>query len=133
MSECNCSCSGNCASNEAVSNVYACAGASNVGKISLDLAIALHLRNSYSMGCASGVGADICGFKEAAVESKTEHLLIDGCPVSCLKKMFASKGITNFRHIIVTTMGVVKEPVFDYDPQIIEILLDQIESEEGAD
>ena len=85
------------------------------------------------MGCASGVGADICGFKEAAAGSGTEHLLIDGCPVSCLKKMFEDKGIANFRHIIVTGMGVVKEPIFDYDPKIIENLLDQIESGEGVE
>jgi uncharacterized metal-binding protein len=123
MAECKCSCSGNCAVNTAQSNVFACAGASNVGKLSVDLAIELHKLNSYRMGCASGVGADICGFKEATEGNEVANLIIDGCGVSCLKQMFAKKGISNFRHIILTEMGIRKESDFNYDQQEIKRLI----------
>ncbi|MBW6515135.1 MAG: putative zinc-binding protein [Candidatus Cloacimonetes bacterium] len=132
MTECNCSCSSACAVNTAHSNVYACAGASNVGKISVELAIALHKANKYRMGCAAGVGADICGFKEAAEETETANLVIDGCAVSCLKNMFDKKEIGNYQHIILTEFGIEKEPHFDYDQNVIKRLVEQIDDVKRA-
>ncbi len=128
MAECKCNCSGtsSCASNAAHGKVYACAGASNVGKISMDLAIALHTENRYQMSCAAGVGADICGFTDGAKTEDTMNLLIDGCPVGCLKQMFDNKGISNYDHIVVTEMGVTKEGVFTYKDGLIQALMMQI-------
>jgi len=94
--------------------------------MSLELAIALHRQNSYQMSCATGVGADICGFTESAKDENTTNLLIDGCPIGCLKMMFDKKGITNYNHVIVTQMGIRKEGTFDYDPEIIPQLLKKI-------
>lgn len=128
MAECKCSCSGtsSCASNAAPGKVYACAGASNVGKISMDLAIAMHQKNRYQMSCAAGVGADICGFTDGAKAESTMNLLIDGCPVGCLKQMFDNKGIENYDHIVITEMGISKNGNFVYDSAIIANLLNQI-------
>jgi uncharacterized metal-binding protein len=50
-SKCSCNGAGSCAANDAPAKVYACAGASNVGKMSLDLAIALHEARAYNMSC----------------------------------------------------------------------------------
>ncbi len=128
MAECKCSCSGtsSCASNAAHGKVYACAGASNVGKISMDLAIVLHQENRYQMSCAAGVGADICGFTEGAKSDDQINLLIDGCPVGCLKQMFDKKGITNYDHIVITELGVEKNGVFSYDAAIIPRLVSEL-------
>lgn len=128
MAECKCNCSGSsaCASNAAKGKVYACAGASNVGKISMDLAIALHQENRYQMSCAAGVGADICGFTDGAKSEDTMNLLIDGCPVGCLKQMFDHKGISNYDHIVVTELGIGKNGEFGYDSAIIPKLLTEL-------
>ena len=131
MSDCKCSCScgsgeSSCATNEAVKAVYPCSGASNVGKMSYDLAIALHQKNKYKMSCTAGVGADICGFTDAAKSEDTANLLIDGCPVSCVKHMFDNKGITNYDHIVITEMGIKKDGNFDFEPEVIDNLLNQI-------
>ncbi|MDD3579072.1 MAG: putative zinc-binding protein [Candidatus Cloacimonetes bacterium] len=131
MSEkkCSCGCSDNssgCATSASSRSVYACAGASNVGKISYELAIELHNRGEYGISCAVGVGADLCGFVEGASKSNHTNLLIDGCPVGCLKQMFDNKGIDNYDHIIVTEMGIAKEGNFDYDPAVIAELTTQI-------
>ncbi|MDZ4182859.1 MAG: putative zinc-binding protein [Candidatus Cloacimonadaceae bacterium] len=128
MSKCACSCGTSCATNSATSSVYACAGASNVGKMSLDLAIKLHQNHKYRMSCAAGVGADICGFTDAAKAEDNSNLLIDGCPVGCLKQMFDAKGIGNYDHVVITEMGIAKNGEFDYEPQIIDDLLTQIDS-----
>lgn len=126
MGECKCNCSGGCASNTATKTVYACAGASNVGKIAYDLGIALHEQGLYKLGCASGVGGSIGGFIDSAKSEDNTNLLIDGCPVGCLKKMFDTKDISNYDHIVITEMGVKKEGVFTYDKEIIPRLINEI-------
>lgn len=123
-----CNCTGSCASNSATKAVYACAGASNVGKYSYELAIALHERSSHSLGCATGVGADICGFTCSAKEEGKVNLLIDGCPVACLKVMFENKCISNYDHIVLTEMGIAKEGTFETDPATVKDLLNQIDA-----
>ncbi|HOH98292.1 MAG TPA: putative zinc-binding protein [Candidatus Cloacimonadota bacterium] len=126
MAECKCGCTSSCASNDAPAKVYACAGASNAGKISMDLAIALHREGRYQMSCATGVGADICGFTEAAKTEGKLNLLIDGCPVGCLKTMFDNKGITNYDHIVLTEMGITKSGDFSYEQGLIDDLMVQL-------
>jgi uncharacterized metal-binding protein len=133
-SKCGCGCScgdsgpgdGGCVTNEAPSSVYACAGASNVGKISFDLAIALHQAGRYQMGCSVCVGAGDCSCGEVVDASAPRDLLIDGCKVGCLAKMFDRQGKTHYRHAIVTQMGVRKLPTFDYDPALLGRLLDKL-------
>ncbi|MCK9309675.1 MAG: putative zinc-binding protein [Candidatus Cloacimonetes bacterium] len=134
--ECSCSCgcgsdeSGDCSSgcvaNSAPTKVYACAGASNVGVISFDLTKALHTANKYEMGCSTCIGAGDCGCGGTVTPDGKKDLLIDGCKVACLKKMFDKKGISNFNHVVVTQLGVKKEGTFDYDPSLIQKLMDKI-------
>lgn len=135
--ECGCSCScgssdssDGCVSNSAPTKVYACAGASNVGVISFELTKALHLANKYEMGCSTCIGAGDCGCGGTVTKDGRKDLLIDGCKVACLKMMFEKKGITNFNHVIVTQMGVRKEPTFACDPSTLEMLLKKL-SDQG--
>lgn len=134
MSDCGCSCSNGtasscsdgCVSNYAPTKVYACGGASNVGVISFDLTKALHLAGKYEMGCSTCIGAGDCGCGGTATPDGQKDLLIDGCKVACLKKMFEKKGITNFKHVIVTQLGVKKEATFDYDRDLIDKLIEKL-------
>jgi len=130
---CSCSCNCNtgegtskCVTNLAENKVYACGGASNVGMISLELAKTLHLENHYKMGCASGVAAGEFEVENIIQQEGNQDLVIDGCPISCLQKLFEQKGIEGFKHIIVTEFGINKEATFDFDPAIIKQLIDKI-------
>ncbi len=130
MSDCGCSCgtsncSEGCVTNSAPSKVYACGGASNVGVISFDLTKALHLAGKYEMGCSTCIGAGDCGC--GGTEDGQKDLLIDGCKVACLKKMFEKRGINRFNHVIVTQLGVKKEATFEYETSLIEKLMEQLE------
>ncbi len=120
------SCSDGCVTNDAPVSVYACAGASNVGVISFELTKALHLAGKYKMGCSTCIGAGDCGCGGTVTPEGKKDLLIDGCKVACLRKMFEKKGITEFNHVIVTQMGVKKEGTFDYDKDIIEKLMHKL-------
>jgi len=107
--------------------VYACGGASNVGVITFDLTKALHVAGKYEMGCSTCIGAGDCGCGGTETPDGKKDLLIDGCKVACLKKMFENKGITNFNHVIVTQLGVKKEATFDYDCDLIDKLMEDLE------
>ncbi len=130
-STCSCSCGTDCGDQSCVSNsspssVYACAGASNVGIISLELAKALHNVDKYKMGCSVCVAVGDCGCGDTIDESRPRDLLIDGCKVGCLKKIFDKLGKTHYNHIIVNQLGVKKEPTFDYAPELISELVAKI-------
>lgn len=135
MSECSCSCSGGsdsscsegCVSNSAPTKVYACAGASNVGVISFELTKALHTAGKYEMGCSTCIGAGDCGCGGTVTPEGKKDLLIDGCKVACLRKMFENKGITEFNHVIVTQLGVKKEGSFEIEPGLIRTLMEKID------
>ncbi len=120
------SCSEGCVTNDAPTSVYACAGASNVGVISFDLTKALHLAGKYKMGCSTCIGSGDCGCGGTETADGRKDLLIDGCKVACLKKMFEKKGITNVNHVIVTQLGIRKEGTFNYDPAIIPDLMQKL-------
>ncbi len=135
MSECSCDCSCNsgincssgCVDNDAPASVYACAGASNVGIISFELTKALHMAGKYKMGCSVCVGAGDCSCGSVTDSEQPKDLLIDGCAVACLKKMFDKQGKTHYNHVIVTQLGIKKEGIFSYPPDTIEILMQKLD------
>ncbi len=97
-------CSGN---NGKTVLLYACSGGSNVAEISDRAARELMFRGCGTMFCLAGLGADIQGMVQAAKDADL-NLVIDGCPVECAKKIFDRHGITNYRHIRVTDLGIEK-------------------------
>ena len=123
-------CTEGCVSNDAPTSVYACAGASNVGVISFELTKALHSAGKYKMGCSVCVGGNDCGCGGTVTPDGKKDLLIDGCKVGCLKKMFEQKGITEFNHVIVTQLGVRKEGTFEIEEGLLDRLLSKL-SERG--
>lgn len=120
---CGDSCSDACVTNDAPTSVYACAGASNVGKISFELAMELHEKGHYKMGCSVCVGAGDCGCGGTVTLTGKKDLLLDGCKVACLKTMFIKKGINNFDHVIITQLGVRKEGTFKIPPHVLPQLM----------
>ncbi len=87
--------------------VYACSGAANVAEISDRAARELMSVGCGSMFCLAGLGADVQGMVQTARDADV-NLLIDGCPMECAKKTFDRHGITNYRHIKVTDLGIEK-------------------------
>ncbi len=94
MSNCKCSCS--CSSSKQM--VYACSGASDVGELTDKIARRMAKANNTpggcisGMGCLAGIGADLSGMVESA-KLANQIIAIDGCSVSCAKKLLEAKGI----------------------------------------
>ena len=130
---CSCSCNCNtenddssCVTNSAKTKVYACVGASNVGVISFELAKALHQANHYQMGCTAGFLTGVFEIENKMQEEGNQDLMIDGCPIACLQKLFEQNGIKGCKHIIVTDFGINKEATLDFDPGLIKQLAEKI-------
>jgi uncharacterized metal-binding protein len=58
------------------------------------------------MTCLSAIGAGLSGFIESA-KCAEKNIVIDGCPVSCGKKIFEKAGLS-FQHFITTDYNVQK-------------------------
>ena len=87
--------------------LYACSGGANVAEISDKAARELMFAGCGTMFCLAGLGADIPGMVQTARDADV-NLVIDGCPMECAKKTFDRHGLTNYRHIKVTDLGIEK-------------------------
>lgn len=102
--------------------LYACSGAADVGQIADMTARKLAKDKFGSMSCLAGIGAGLPGFLDSAKES--ENIVIDGCPVSCGKKMFENHGLS-VTEIILTQQGLVKgstPPTADVVERMAEVI-----------
>lgn len=100
MSECCCS------ENDRVRLIYACSGAANTGFLADQVARNLAGSDGAKMTCLAAMGARLSGFLESA-KSASANIMLDGCSVSCGKKVFADLGI-GFDHYVITDYGVEK-------------------------
>ncbi|MCX7749674.1 MAG: putative zinc-binding protein [Clostridia bacterium] len=90
--------------------VFACSGGgANVGQISNNAALEITKEGKAKMYCLAGLGGHIPGIIEAAKQAK-KVIVVDGCPVSCAKKMVEHVGIHIDRYIVVTEEGIEKTP-----------------------
>jgi uncharacterized metal-binding protein len=87
--------------------LYACSGGANVAEISDRTAREMMFHGQGTMFCLAGLGGDIQGMVQTARDADV-NLIIDGCPMECAKKVFDRHGITNYRHIRVTDLGIEK-------------------------
>ena len=86
--------------------LYACSGGANVAEISDRAARQLMFDGSGTMFCLAGLGAGIAGMVQTAKDADI-NLVIDGCPMDCVKKLFEKTGIP-FAYVRVTDLGIEK-------------------------
>jgi uncharacterized metal-binding protein len=87
--------------------LYACSGGANVAEIADRAARELMFSGCGTMFCLAGLGADIPDMVQKA-RAVDLNLVIEGCPMDCSKKIFDRHGLTNYRQIKVTDLGIEK-------------------------
>ncbi|MCX7024292.1 MAG: putative zinc-binding protein [Spirochaetes bacterium] len=97
-----CSCGGDRETNL----IYACSGAANTGLLADQVMRTLNRDKVGSSTCLAAMGADLSGFLQSA-RNATRNIVLDGCKVSCGKKIFEKNGIP-FQHCIMTDFDVEK-------------------------
>lgn len=86
--------------------IYSCSGAANTGKLADEIARRLAKEGIGKMTCLVSLGAGLPKFLEE-VKVADELIVIDGCPISCGKLIFAKLG-TPIRHFATTEEGIEK-------------------------
>jgi uncharacterized metal-binding protein len=87
--------------------IYACSGGANVAEIADRVARELMFEGKGAMFCLAGLGADIDGMVQTARDADL-NVVIDGCGVDCAKKTFDRHGLSNYKQIRVTDLGIEK-------------------------
>jgi uncharacterized metal-binding protein len=102
--------------------LYACSGGANVAEIADKAARVMMFGGCGTMFCLAGIGAGIGGMIQTAKDADV-NLVIDGCPMDCAKKVFEKAGITNYRYIKVTDLGIEKtKGVRGTDEQVAKVV-----------
>jgi uncharacterized metal-binding protein len=89
--------------------LFSCSGAANVGQISNEATIQISKEGKGKMFCLAGLGGKIPGIIEATKKAK-KIIVIDGCPVSCAKKIVDNVGFKIDDYILITENGIDKTP-----------------------
>jgi uncharacterized metal-binding protein len=87
--------------------IFACSGAADVGAIADQAARKLTRDGSGKMFCLAGVGGRVSGIMKRTEAAET-ILAIDGCPLNCVKRCLEAAGFTNYRHLQMADIGLVK-------------------------
>jgi len=96
-----CSCSGG------PKLIFACSGAADVGEITDKAARKLTKDGVGRMFCTAGIGGRISGIVKTT-ESADRILVVDGCPLNCVKSSLEQAGFNKFRHLQLADLGLEK-------------------------
>jgi uncharacterized metal-binding protein len=100
-----CGCS--CGSDQKVTLIFPCSGASNVGQLTNELALRMTREGLGKMSCLAGVGAHISGFVVSAKDCD-QLVVLDGCPQKCAAKLFEHVGMKPHVYLLLTEHGFKK-------------------------
>jgi uncharacterized metal-binding protein len=120
-------CSCGCNSDKHKTLVFACSGAYDVGLLSDEIARELETRDKAFMECLSGISAEIPEIIDYA-KSAHVNVLIDGCHVNCVKKIFNLKNITNVVHFSVEDFGFKRDNT-EITEDVVQSITDIIEKQ----
>jgi len=103
-----------CACTSAPKLIFACSGASDTGEITDRAARKLSQEGAGKMFCLAGIGGKVSGIV-ASTQAAPKLLAIDGCPLICAKKTLEQAGFTEFEHLCLADLGLLKgkSPVSD--------------------
>lgn len=119
-----------CCCGSGVTNLlYACSGSANTGFLADQVMRSLARQKVGKSTCLAAMGADLSGFVGSA-RVATRNIVIDGCPTSCGKKIFDSKGIAHV-HFIMTELGVEKGKT-EITGELIEDIAGQVAAQVRA-
>jgi len=102
--------------------LYACSGGANVAEVSDRAARELMFAGEGTTFCLAGLGADIPGMVQTARDTDL-NLVIDGCDVDCAKKIFDRHGLTNYKQIKVTDLGIEKIKGVRYTQEQVDTVI----------
>lgn len=105
--------------------LFACSGGANVAEVADQLARGLMEEGWGSMYCLAGLASGIPGMLQTARNARL-NVLIDGCGLDCGRRIFEVHGLTNYRQIRLTELGIEKTKSRRARPQEISAALEKV-------
>ena len=96
-----------CACSTAPKLIFPCSGGSDVGEITDRAARQLTADGVGKMYCLAGIGGRVSGIM-ASTASAGRVLAIDGCPLDCAKNALQQAGFSDFEHLRLADLGLLK-------------------------
>jgi uncharacterized metal-binding protein len=87
--------------------ILACAGGSNVGQLSNQVAVELTQEGFGKLFCLAGIGAHLSGFVQSARDIP-QLVVIDGCEVGCAKGILDQADVPVRGYLVLTDLGIEK-------------------------
>ena len=104
-----------------------CAGASNVGQMTNQIAVELSDEGYGQRFCLAGIAAHLAGFVRS-VKDAEDMLVLDGCPIACSRKIIKHVEAPVNNHFILTELGVEKKMSSDLDREAMDRIKETIKS-----
>ena len=108
--------------------ILACSGGSNVGQITNEAGKALTGLGVGKLSCAIGVGARLPRFVDSVREAEV-CVALDGCPVGCVKTALANVGCAPDVYVVVTELGIAKQPGFEVTPEQVAQVAEAVQAQ----
>ena len=119
-----------CGANEPKRIIFPCAGQANVGQLTNLAAIQLTEEGYGNISCASllATGAESIVNN---IKNSDEVVIIDGCPMLCVKKIAEAQGISPGQYLVLTELGFSKGPSRSYTGEDVEMIVARVWKGEG--
>lgn len=115
----------NCMCSDNSTLIFACAGGSNVGQLANDVCRQLASERYGRLYCLAGIGGHVVGMVESA-KLANNIVVIDGCGVRCAQKTLEAANVSVKHHIVLTDLGIEKQPDLYPGKEEIEKVKDKI-------
>lgn len=96
-----------CCSTAVPTMILACAGGSNVGQLSNQVAVELTQEGFGKLFCLAGIGANLSGFVQSARDIP-QLVVIDGCEMACAKGVLERAEVPARGYLVITELGIQK-------------------------
>jgi len=128
--KCGCGC-GRVTKNKTERVIFPCAGASNVGQLTNDVALELTRGGYANISCMAALAVPIDSIVKGA-RGSDEVIVIDGCGVRCAGKAAEKNGINIHQHLMITKLGIKKSSIDDRTAEDVEAILYSVLDGEGV-
>jgi len=99
-----------CGSHSGETLIFTCAGAAHTGQVANRAGVQLAQQRAGKLFCIAAVGAAIAD-KMERVRAAAQRVAIDGCDDHCCRKILEKAGAPVDLHVVVTDLGIQKQPV----------------------
>jgi uncharacterized metal-binding protein len=86
---------------------YACSGCSDVGELADRISRRLSQSGAVEMSCLAGIGGRVKNLMSKG-QTAERILVIDGCALNCARRTLELAGISNFDHLGLNQLGLLK-------------------------